>query len=126
MRSRPGLVTNISKISIFERKMCMVEKTWKCQILVSYALCGELFDFFRPRRGPRAGRPRPFDITNVACRDDPFIVSRIVQAILSFTGASKRNFGRNEKIKSGDTFWSITLVLSDRFRYRFVSAEFEH
>ena len=126
VRSGSGLVTKISKISIFERKMCMSEKTWKCKILASYALCGELSEFFRPRRGPRAGRPRPLDMTNVACRDDPFIVSRIVQAIFSFTGASKRNFGRKEKIKSDDTFWFITLVPPDGFRYRFVNVELKH
>ena len=67
-----------------------------------------------------------WSVRYVACRDDPFIVSRIVQAILSFTGVSKRNFGRREKTKSGDTFWFITLVLSDRFRYRFVSFELKH
>ena len=68
----------------------------------------------------------PRFVFQVACRDDPFIVSRIVQAILFFTGASKRNFGRKEKIKSGDTFWFITLVLSDGFRYRFVNAKLKH
>ena len=68
----------------------------------------------------------PRFVFKVACRDDPFIVSRIVQAIFSFTGASKRNFRGKEKIKSGDTFWSITLVLPDGFRYRCVNAELKH
>ena len=62
----------------------------------------------------------------VACGDDPFIASGIVQAIFSFAGAPKRNFGRNEKIKSDDTFWSITLALSDGFRCRFVNVELTH
>ena len=44
----------------------------------------------------------------------------------SYTGASKADFGRKEKIKSGDTFWFITLVLSDGFRYRFVGFELKH
>ena len=65
----------------------------------------------------------PRFVFKVVCRDDPFIVSRIVQAIVSVTGASKRNFGRKEKIKNSDTFWSITLVLPDGFRYRFVNFE---
>ena len=68
----------------------------------------------------------PRFVFEVACRDDPFIVSRIVQAIFSFTGASKRNFGRKEKIKSGDTFWFITLVLPDGFGWGFVNAELKH
>ena len=62
----------------------------------------------------------------MACGDDPFIVSGIVQAIFLPTGASKRNFGRKEKIKSDDTFWFITLGLPDGFRYRFVNAKLKH
>ena len=65
-------------------------------------------------------------LRQMACRDDPLIVSRIVQAIFSFAGGSKRNFRRKEKIESGDTFWFITLVLSDGFRYRFVNFELKH
>ena len=72
------------------------------------------------------GGAAPRFVSQVGCRDDPFIVSRIVQAIFSFTGASKRNFGRTEKIKSDNTFWSITLVLPDGFRYRFVILELNH
>ena len=68
----------------------------------------------------------PRFVFQVACRDDPFVVSRIVQAIFLPTGASKRNFGRKEKIMSGDAFWFITLVLSDGFRYRFVNAKLKH
>ena len=81
-------------------------------------------NFFRWREFHCLAAPR--FVFEVACRDDPFIVSRIVQAIFSFTGASKRNFGRKEKIKSGDTFWSIILVLSDGFGRCFVNAELKH
>ena len=65
----------------------------------------------------------PRFVFQVVCRDEPSIVSRVVQAILSFTGAPERDFGRKEKIMSRNTFWFITLVLSDGFRYRLVNAE---
>ena len=81
-------------------------------------------NFHRWREFHRLAAPR--FVFDVACRNDPFMLSRIVQAIFSFTGASKRNFGRKEKIKSGDTFWFITLVLPDGFRYRFVSFGLKH
>ena len=83
-------------------------------------------NFSGPTGGLGLDARGPLDMTNVACRDDPFIVSRLVQAIFSVTGMSKRNFGRTEKIKSGDTFRSITLVLSDGLRFRFANAELKH
>ena len=70
-----------------------------------YARWGHLSKFFRPCRGLLAERSHPLMEGDMACGDDSFFVSRIVQAIFLSQGAFAKFWSKRKSA----TWWHVLI-----------------